>query len=248
MNQIKINQVYFSVWFKLRKTKCKCDLLHVNQEITTTCPRDGSLISAGEVRIIIDRWRGCWSHKHKLWYHVCFLILSMSVCPYPSVCLSCTPADCWAVFQRYDILPASNPFSFQLLRRSEAHHRGKAFEEDAEWERARTLLSLFSQCLVSFLFAFLSVSFDKRKDPCVCGPSHPTSLRAMGLPLTPIPLLSFQCSTVPPLPLPPPSHASCFLAIVPDCLSCLSIMLKRNQVKIRKEWLWVGGGEVGTVR
>lgn len=122
--------------------------------------------------------------------------LSPSFCL--SVCLSLTVttwADCCAAFKQHQVLTADNPFFFPAELKKWNTPSKKSFEEEAEWGRARTLVSPLSWCLVSFLSLCLplclSSYFDERKDLCIYGLSVPTF--SGGLPLTP-PTLPFTLS------------------------------------------------------
>lgn len=115
-----------------------------------------------------------------------------------SVCLSVTVttwADCCAAFQQHQVLTADNPFFFPAELKNWNTPSKKRFEEEAQWGRARTLVSLLSWCLVSFLSLCLplclSSSFDERKDLCIYGLSVPAF--SGGGPLTP-PTLPFTLS------------------------------------------------------
>lgn len=140
-----------------------------------------------------------WTHLH--------LSASLSLSPNSG-------AGCCAALQQHRVLIATNPFSFQLLWRSGTLDEEKAVKRKQN-ESGNTALPLFPVSCVFSLCLSLSSFFDQRKDPSVW-----VSQLLYGPTFNPHPLWPFLYSATPLFLLPPPS--SCFLVIVPDCLSCLS--------------------------
>lgn len=149
-----------------------------------------------------------------IWWHFDGCVWTLDTPASLSLSLN-TGAGCCAALQQRRVLIATNPFSFQLLWRTGTLDEEKAVKRKQN-ESGNTSLPLFPVSCVFSLSVCLSLHFlIKARTPSVW-----VSQLLYGPTFNPHPLWPFLYSATPLFLLPPPS--SCFLVIVPDCLSCLS--------------------------